>query len=360
MVGLTRIGQNKTMKILLNTFGLILFAATIHAQPAEHSIKTDTTDAYTFMHRAMGTDFTLLLFPREGDIGYDDLLPIATDAFNALDALERNISSWIPTSDTSRINEVAHRKPVSVGSDVFDLFLNSALIHRQTNGIFDITIGPLIELWREPLANHSRPSSEALQRTLNVIGMDRVTITQTGRSISFQKPGMRVSFGGIGKGLALDRMLPVLKTHGIKNALLSGGDSSMYAMGAPPGETFWKIGIYNPYNAKEEVEIVHLRDQALSTSACYQHLSGVTGEPCGIFDPRTGLPVENMMSATVITSTGMWSDALSTTFYIMGVDETRNYCTKHPEVHALLVPNPEDKEPKAIHIGKQVDSTDNL
>ena len=105
------------------------------------------------------------------------------------------------------------------------------------------------------------------------------------------------------KGLALDRMVPVLEAHGIAKALLSGGDSSLMAMGAPPGEQFWKIGIYNPYNTQENIEIVHLRDEALSTSACYQHLSGVTGQPCGIFDPRTGMPVDDMMSATVVAPT---------------------------------------------------------
>ncbi|MFP6585021.1 MAG: FAD:protein FMN transferase [Candidatus Hydrogenedentota bacterium] len=339
---------------------ITLYCGLAHAQESEflvdilqQNIREGQEAPYTFEHRAMGTEFMLVMYRREGDIGYDDLLPVATDAFEALDALERKISSWINTSDTSRVNQKAHLEPIRVMADVFDLFEVSTQMYKDTHGIFDITVGPLIELWRDPLANDTQPSQEALRNTMKSIGMGRVTMDKAAQTIRFGAPGMRVSFGGIGKGLALDHMLPILKTHGIESALLSGGDSSMYAMGAPPGETFWKIGIYNPYNTQEGVDIVFLRDQALSTSACYQHLSGVTGKPCGIFDPRTGMPVENMMSATVVAPSGMLSDALSTAFYIMGMKDARDYCERHPEVYAVMVANPEDGIPKPIRIGKQ-------
>ena len=308
--------------------------------------------AYTFEHRAMGTEFRLMLYPREDDLGYDTLAPVAAEAFAEVDALEYRISSWKPTTDTSRVNREAHLGPVAVVPDVFELFSVSAELFRETNGAFDITVGPLIDLWREPLDAGTRPDAAALKGTVDRVGMSKVELDVEKRTVFFESEGMHVSFGGIGKGLAIDRVLPVLRRNGITSALISGGDSSMFAMGAPPGEEFWKIGIHNPYNPNESVAIVHLRDEALSTSACYQHLEGVTGRPCGIFNPHTGEPVEGMVSATVIAPSGMLTDALSTAFYVMGTDGVRDYCRRHPEISATLVPDPVAGLLRPVYIGR--------
>ena len=307
--------------------------------------------AYTFEHRAMGTEFKIILYPREEDLGYDTLAPVAEEAFQEVDSLEYRISSWIPATDTSRVNREAHRGPVSVVAEAFKQISVSAELFRDTGGVFDVTVGPLIELWRVPLEQGTRPDAAELEKALALVGMDKVELEPEKRSIRFAKEGMRVSFGGIGKGLALDRMIPVLRRNGITSALISGGDSSMYALGAPPGQDFWKIGIHNPYNPEDSVAIVHLRDEALSTSACYQHLEGVTGRPCGIFNPRTGIPVEGMVSATVIAPSGMLTDALSTAFYVMGTDGVRDYCERHPEVSATLVPDPVAGLLRPVYIG---------
>lgn len=332
------------------------FAVCAHAQePGAFDVHLDDAQreaAYIFEHRAMGTEFRLILYPREDEFGYETLQPVADEAFEAVDALEYRISSWKPTTDTSRVNREAHLHPVEVVPDVFELFAVSAEMFKETGGVFDITVGPLIDLWREPLSAGTAPAADALAETMKSVGFDKVTLTPENRAISFAREGMRVSFGGIGKGLALDRMIPVLRRNGITAALLSGGDSSMYALGAPPGSEFWKIGIYNPYNTEESVAVVQLRDQALSTSACYQHLEGVTDKPCGIFDPRTGIPAEGMVSATVIAPSGMLSDALSTAFYVMGTDGVRDYCARHPEVSATMVPNPVAGKLRPVYIGK--------
>lgn len=299
----------------------------------------------------MGTEFTFILFQREGDVGPDDLAPIAQEAFDAIDVLEQQISSWIAASDTSQVNFHGAEHPVVVRQDAFDLFEFSARVHLGTDGAFDVTVGPLIELLKAAEAGGREPTPTEITKALSLVGMDKVVLDTKKRSISFKKPGMRVSFGGIGKGQALDRASVVLKRYGITTALLSGGDSSMLAMGAPPGNEFWNIGINNPYNASDSLEIVQLRDQALSTSACYHHLAGVTGKPCGIFDPRTGEAVHEMLSTTVIAPSGMQTDALSTAFYVMGTQRARQYCERHPEVRAVVVENTEDENPQPITLG---------
>ncbi|MCL4219172.1 MAG: FAD:protein FMN transferase, partial [Candidatus Hydrogenedentes bacterium] len=161
----------------------------------------------------------------------------------------------------------------------------------------------------------------------------------------------RLDFGGIGKGMALDKAEHILRRYGIKSALLSGGDSSMVAIGAPPGKENWRIGIDNPYNKEDRLGFVSLRDESLSTSACYHFRAGSTEDrPCGIFDPRTGWGVTDMLSATVVAPTGTQTDALSTAFYVMGLEKAREFCANHPEVRAVLVEQPEDGLPEPVKI----------
>jgi len=335
--------------IFLTSFGVSMVYAD-SAFDAEIPVDDEGNVPFRFVHKAMGTDFVFDIYMREGDVGYDDLAPLAEEAFELVDALEQEISSWIKTSDTSQINAFGAKEPVPVRQGVYDLLEFSRKVHRETDGIFDITVGPLIELWKIPLAEGTVPDAKELTKVLNRVDMNKVKIDPDGKKVSFAVEGMRISFGGIGKGLALDRAAEYLIKEGVKSALLAGGNSSMVGIGAPPGKEFWNIGIHNPYNDGMSLETVRLRNQALSTSACYHHLAGVTGEPCGIFDPLTGQTATDLLSATVVAQTGMQTDALSTSFYVMGIDEVAKYCKTHPEVSAILVPNPNDSKPKPVYI----------
>ena len=307
---------------------------------------------FRFSHRAMGSEFIFDIYPREGDVGYDDIAPMAKEAFELIDSLEKQISSWISSSDTSQINRLAAKSPIQVHEDVFDLLTFSAQVNKETQGVFDITVAPLIELWNTALMQGKHPTPSEIADVLTHVGMNKVKLNPETREVSVQKAGVRLSFGGIGKGLALDIVADYFKSQDIKSALLSGGNSSILTIGAPPGKEFWIIGINNPYNKEESLESIRLRDQALSTSACYHHLAGVTGRPCGIFDPRTGQRATGLVSATVIAQSGMQTDALSTSFYVMGVEEVRAYCKQHPEVSAVLVENPADDELRLTHINR--------
>ncbi|MBN4046753.1 FAD:protein FMN transferase [bacterium AH-315-P07] len=308
-----------------------------------------------FVHQAMGTEFTFMVCLRPGDVGRADVSGIVQKAFDEIDLLERQISSWNRFSDTSEVNRFGSVRPVEVRYDAFELFQFSAQMYVQTQGVFDITVGPLIDLRREALKQSRDPDPEEIAKVLQRIGMDQVVLDPEKRSVFFKKPGMRVSFGGIGKGLALDHAAKILRDFGITNALLNGGRSSMLALGAPPGKQFWKIGLRNPYNDFESLDFIDLRDQALSTSACYNELARVKGKPCEIYDPRTGNTAKGLWSATVIAQSGMQTDALSTAFYIVGMDGVRDYCADHPEVYAILVPEPEyeGQVPDAVRIGKK-------
>jgi len=138
----------------------------------------------------------------------------------------------------------------------------------------------------------------------------------------------------------------------VNSALLIAGDSSIYALGAPSGKDFWKISIHNPYNSEGSLGDLLLRDEALSTSACYGGVVEDADDVCDILDPTTGNAVSGMMSATVVAPSGMQTDALSTAFFVMGVDGAAQYCKSHENVKAVLFEIPKNDVPSPHYIGR--------
>lgn len=305
----------------------------------------------TFRHEAMGTFFEFTLYAPAGATDTDALHRIAEQAFAAIDDLETRISSWIPDSHISYVNNHAHEGPVPVASDVLRLTAFSKEVYEETGGAFDITVGPLIELWGFYRGKGHLPGEAELGEALSKVGMDKVRIDPVRRTISFAAKGMRIDFGGVGKGMALDEAARILSENGITAALLHGGTSSVYALGAPPGQQGWTVRIRHPYNVEDWIDQAILRDESLSTSGSYEKFFELEGKKyCHIFDPRTGKPVEGMLSATAIAPTGMGSDALSTAFFVMGQEKTEAFCRAHPGIRAVLVPAPEAGDPAPVRV----------
>lgn len=305
----------------------------------------------TVTHRAMGTEFQITLYAREGDAGTSEILQIADAAFQAVDDLETRVSNYIPTSQTCYINNHAAREPVRAAPDTIDMILFAQSVWRESGGAFDPTVGPLIEAWGFYRGEGRLPSDEELAAALDDVGFDKVSVDAKEGTVAFSKEGVRLDFGGIAKGLAVDEAAKVLKEQGVTCAILHGGTSTVLAIGAPPGDAGWTVRIRDPYNKEEYIDEVVLRDESLSTSGSYEKFFELDGKVyCHIFDPRTGRPVEGMLSATAIAPSGMSSDALSTAFFVMGAEKTRDYCRAHPEIRAILVPVPESGKPEPLRI----------
>lgn len=311
-----------------------------------------------FAHRAMGTEFEIriAITPETSEFTAQ---AAAQEAFATIDDLESRISNWRPDSQATYMNKHAAKEPVRVAPDIFELLAFSEAVYRDTNGAFDPTVGPLIELWGFYKGEGRLPSQPELDAALEKVGYDKVALDAPELTVSYLQPGVHLDFGGIAKGLALDQAARVLRDAGIGSALISGGTSSLLAIGVPPGEDGWTVAIKNPYNQGVGVDEILLKDGSLSTSGSYEKFFRIEGrEYCHIFDPKTGQPVEGMLSATALAPTGMESDALSTAFFVMGEERTREYCGIHPDIRAILVPMPERGEPKAVRInfdgGKEV------
>jgi thiamine biosynthesis lipoprotein len=302
-------------------------------------------------HPAMYTDFEFTIIAKEGSMTEAAASSAAQEAFDAIDRLESRISTWRPGTQASRINYEGAKKPVGVAMDLLDLVERSIQYNKDTDGAFDITVGPLVELWRACKKDTRLPTDAELGAARAVVGSDKLIVLHDDHSVGFTKEGMRLDFGGIAKGLAVDEAADVLRNYGVTCALLDGGSSSLLAMGAPPGKPGWIVQLKHPYN-DTLLDQATIKDEAVSTSGYLHDFFEVNGKKYGhIIDPRTGMPVQGTMYAMVFGPTGTLTEALSKGFFVNGAAWAKTYCEKHPAVRGIVVPDPGDgKDPAPVRI----------
>lgn len=291
---------------------------------------------------AMGTVFEILIY---GD-DKGNLSAAARQALREIVNLDDQLSRWKSGTDISRINAYASLKGgVRVEPELFGLLLRARQIWSESDGAFDITVAPLVKAWGLYEKKPRLPTSGELKSALEVVGMQHVVFDEEERTIFFKRCGMEIDLGGIGKGVAVDRAAEVLEACKLKAALVNSGASSMYAIGSPPGQQAWHIGIRDPSTEEKAIATIGLRDGSVSTSGAPEKLFEVGEKSYShILDPRTGFPAEGMVSATAVTESATVSDALATAFFVLGSEGTEKYCRAHTDVKALLVPRPKKGE----------------
>jgi thiamine biosynthesis lipoprotein len=197
---------------------------------------------------------------------------------------------------------------------------------RQSEGAFDISVGPLMKVWGFYKGSGHLPHEGEVRGALEKVGYRHILLDAGSRTVRFDRPGVELDPGGIGKGYAVDRMADVLRKDGVTSALVSASGSSIYALGAPPEEAGWKIRIRDPKDETKTVEEVTLKNESMSTSGNYEKFFWAEGKIYShIMDPRTGLPARGMLSASVITPLTLDSEAWTKPFFING----RDWAAKH-------------------------------
>lgn len=299
-----------------------------------------------FSRRAMACTFELLI-----PFGIPEALPAAEAALDEVDRLETQLSVFRDDSEVSELNRRAASEAVRVEPRLYELLKTAVRISAEMDGAYDITTGALIKAWGFFKRAARLPTIEERRAALAQVGSSHFEFDDAEQTIRYLRPGLEINLGSIGKGYALDRVGELLrKDRKIPAALLHGGNSSVYAMGTDPRHTRgWAVGVNHPWDAARRLAVVRLRDRSLATSgATYQHLEH-NGRRLGhLLDPRTGWPAEGMASATVIAPTAAEADALSTAFFVAGVDKARSYCARHAEIGAVLLPEGEDARPVVL------------
>ncbi len=280
----------------------------------------------------MGTVLEIALYSAGRDDGY----ALLDQLFARSAQLERIATRFDPRSDLSRLNRSAGRGPQRIHPDLARLLSESSHQARLTHGSFDMTIGPLVELWVEAAREGRRPRAAALERARLRVGFSRLRVDLETATAELLAPGMSVDLGGIAKGFALDELVVALRGAAVESALLSFGQSSIHALGAPPGEEGWRVLLRDA--SAGFAGVVTLRDQVLSVSGSLGQGSLIGGRRYGhVIDPRSGEPLTRRSLAAVTAASGARAEALAKGLLILGEAEGIALLEQLPDAEGLLI-----------------------
>lgn len=279
----------------------------------------------------MGTTFSITID------GYDDASAAAEDAFEEIRRIDRLLSTYKENSQISDVNRRAAAMPISVDADFWNVLAASRVYYRLSDGGFDPTIYPLMRLWGFTKRQGRIPAKNELDSVLPLVDFDKITLDKSAHTVHFESDGMALDFGGIAKGYAVDRAIEMLKKRGVKNAIIDAG-GNFYALGTPNGREHWRAGIRHPLKHDALIAMLPVTDIGVATSGNYERFFEINGKKyCHIIDPRTGRPVEGMLSATIIADTAMAADALSTSAFVLGEKNGMRLIESLPGVEGMLI-----------------------
>jgi thiamine biosynthesis lipoprotein len=287
----------------------------------------------------MACDFSVIMNP-----GGSEQIEAAGAALDVVHSIEQWLSIYRADSDLATVNRFGAQSPMTVRGDLFELILLAETLHHRTDGAFDMSAGALTKLWRTCRLESRIPQQCEVDNALQMSGMSNVELDRSNNRIHLRQPGLILDPGAIGKGLAIDEACTRVQESevGPKSFLIHGGHSSLKAFGGHNGHNGWPVGIGNPLFTEKRLGTLLLQDRAMSTSGSNIQFFRYEGKRYGhILDPRTGWPVEGMLSVTVLAPSASVADAVSTAFFVMGVEKAVASCENWPEIGAILVPFPD-------------------
>ncbi len=305
--------------------------------------------------RVMACDFSVIMNP-----GPTEQIAAAGEALELVHSIEGWLSIYRESSELSAVNRTAAEVPVSVRRELFDLLQKALEIHICTDGAFDMATGSLTRLWRACRRDNRIPVQAEIDAALTQAGLKYMQLHADSQSVTLQQSGVVLDPGAIGKGYALDEARDWIGKfeHGPDSFLLHGGHSSLLARGEHNRHPGWPVGIGNPLFTEKRLGTLLLCDQAMATSGSNIQFFRHQGKRYGhILDPRTGWPVDGMLSVTVLAQSAALADALSTAFFVMGVEKARQCCKNWPEVGVILLPFPDKGnrvQPTVVNIPEEL------
>ncbi|MBQ9873280.1 MAG: FAD:protein FMN transferase [Thermoguttaceae bacterium] len=341
----------------------------------------------SFRRQAMASDFEVLVNESEDARAAD----AALDALDEVDRVEEILSVFRPTSELSRLNVLGAEIGPRVSDELWNWLETALRLGNETEGAFDVACAPLWRAWGFAKREGEFPAEDKLKRALELSGARHLRLDPDRQTVAFDREGVELNFGAIGKGIALDLAAAKLEERGIGDFLVQGGKSGAVARGGrandrpptaktdepdeneldpdideesglpirrtladPPTApetgparaprrlddeaTGWTIGVAHPLMPEKRLGELWLRDRALATSGSTHQFFRVGGKRYShVIDPRTGYPATGVLSATVLAPDATEADALSTAFFALGPEKTALFCERRPDIAALLV-----------------------
>jgi len=275
-------------------------------------------------------------------------------AFAEIVQLDNMLSNYKPESDLSQLNRNGHFHAVKVPADLYRVIEESVKYSKLSGGKFDITVAPLVDLWKAALRGDRVPTEAEQEKLRACVGYEKIEMIPPDM-VEFHSPCMRIDLGSIGKGYAVDRAVGILRAYGIENALVDAGQSSIYGMGAPPGQSAWEVHLRDPSHRVDPT--VMLRENSVSTSE--QTPESLLGnETAGhIIDPDNGKPLQTKYALSIVVKTGTASDALSTTLLLAGPEKGKPIVKQIADAAAIWISA--EGETETVTTGPEIRLTGN-
>ncbi len=287
----------------------------------------NNTEELQQSRQLMGTIVTIKI------IGPEASSQTAMDlAFDEISKIEDMMSPYKQDSEISRLNKEGYIDEAS--PDLLFLIERSIYYGTLSSGAFDITIQPILDLWKTKISAGEYPDKEEINNTLTLVNYSNITISND--TVTFNMHGMAVTLGGIAKGYAVDKAVSVLKDEGYLSGLVNAGGDGMY-FGTRQDGSNWRVGLVNPDNKSESIVILNISDMAVATSGNYERYFNESARLSHISDPKTGYSCQSLISATVIASSLMEADALATTIFVLGPVDGMELIERIDTVECLLI-----------------------
>ena len=281
----------------------------------------------------MGSDFEITIVEKnESRANY--LLDLA---IKEISRIEKLISSWDKSSQTSKINLNAGIKPIKVDKELFDLISRSLKVSQLSQGAFDISYASLDKVWYFNKKMLKIPSEEEIKKSVSNVGFGNIILNQKNQTVFLKKKGMKIGFGAIGKGYAADMAQLILIKNNVKSGIINAS-GDLTAWGGKPSGEYWMVAIVNPLNKDKIFSWLPIKNKAVVTSGNYEKFINFNGKLYShIIDPRTGYPSEGILSVTIFAEQAELADALATSVFVLGEEIGMNLINQLKGIDCIII-----------------------
>lgn len=317
------------LKYLLTT--LLTLNLTLTAFSSEEK----KLEKFSGMEYIMGTLFKIELYAESKEIASKAL----KEAFKEIRRIDLVLSDYKDNSEIAEFSKNFKNEPLKISEDLLQVIDTSLAFSEATKGKFDITIQPLIKLWGFKDKNFKLPTKEEITLAKKSIGYSNIVLDKNNKTLFLKNPKLKIDFGAIGKGYAIDKAVEMLKKEGITSAFIDSV-SNQYYLGTPPNKNFWKVGITHPRDKSKILKYLELKDISISTSGDYeQFFIHKNKRYTHIIDPLTGYPISEAIASTVISKNGAFADAVSTSVLLLDDETIKKLKTEFKATYILKITN---------------------
>lgn len=291
-------------------------------------------EKYSESLRLMGNNFTITVVAKETESASEHI----ETAIEEIRRIEKLLTTFSPDSQTNLINENAGIQPVKVDAETFTLIERSIGISKITQGAFDISYGSIDKsLWNFDKDMKRLPSKEEALKMVHLINYNNIILDRENSTVFLKNKGMRIGFGGIGKGYAAEMAKKKLIENGVESGIINAsGDMSCW--GHQPNGKKWTIGIANPDHPAAAFSYMEISGKAVATSGNYEKYILIDGKKYShTIDPKTGLPITGIKSVTVISQNAEFADAMATPIAVMGIKAGLYLVDQIPDLYCIII-----------------------